>query len=115
MAGSLNAPQERHLRGDVYWVTFSQPAGRRPAVVIQNNAGNRWSPATIVASLSTAPRPDYPFVVALDQKELGKPAWVHCESISTVEVSQLEEKLGSLSPEAMRAVDQALKISLGLK
>ena len=103
------------LRGDVYWMTFPAPVGRRPALVVQNDVGNRWSPTTIVAILSTAPRGDYPFLVSLAADELGTPAWVHCESLDTVLISRLEEKLGALSPQAMRAVDQALKVSLGLK
>lgn len=103
------------LRGEVYWMTFPQPAGRRPVLVVQNNVGNRWSPTTIVAVLSTAPRSDYPFLVSLAAEELGTMAWVHCESLDTVLVSRLEDKLGALSPQAMCAVDQALKVSLGLK
>ncbi len=43
------------------------------------------------------------------------PAWVHSESLDTVLISRLEEKLGALSPQAMRAVDQALEVSLGLR
>jgi mRNA interferase MazF len=103
------------LRGEVYWLTSRQPVGRRPVLVIQNDAGNRWSTATIVAFLSTAPRRAYPFMVALEAGELRQPAWVHCETLTTAAVSRLEDRLGALSPEAMRAVDQALKISLALK
>jgi mRNA interferase MazF len=103
------------LRGDVFWITFPGPVGRRPAVVIQNDVGNRSSPSTIVAVLSTAPRRDYPFLVNLAADELGTPAWVHCESLATVLISRLEEKLGTLSPQALRAVDQALKVALALK
>lgn len=103
------------LRGDVYWITFQPPIGRRPALVVQNDVGNRWSPTTIVAVLSSAPRSDYPFLVHLGADELGSPAWVHCESLDTVLTTRLEEKLGTLSPQAMSAVDQALKVSLGLR
>ena len=102
-------------RGDVYWMTFPPPVGRRPVLVVQNDVGNRWSPTTIVAVLSSAPRSDYPFLVRLAADELGALAWVHCESLDTVLISRLEEKLGALSPQTMGAVDQALKVSLGLK
>jgi len=102
-------------RGDVYWTTFPAPVGRRPALVIQNDVGNRSSPSTIVAIVSTALRSDYPFLVKLELTELTERAVVHCETISTVPASWLEGKLGTLSPQAMRAVDQALKVSLALK
>jgi mRNA interferase MazF len=107
------APPSPH-RGDVHWVTFAQPVGRRPVLVIQNDAGNRYSANTIVAHVSAAPRRDYPFLVALDAAELGKPSWVHCESINTIPSAMLEERLGSLSSQAMSRVDEALKLSLGL-
>lgn len=96
-------------------MTFRPPVGRRPALVVQNDVGNHWSPTTIVAMLSTAARADYPFLVSLAANELGTPNWVHCESLATVQISRLEEKLGALSPQAMAAVDRALKVSLALK
>jgi mRNA interferase MazF len=108
-------PRPAPLRGDVYWATFPAPVGRRPALVVQNDVGNRSSPSTIVAIVSTAPRPGYPFLVRLASAELGQAAVVHCETVSTVPIAWLEEKLATLSAPAMAAVDQALKVSLGLK
>jgi mRNA-degrading endonuclease toxin of MazEF toxin-antitoxin module len=61
------------------------------------------------------PRRDYPFLVELEPAELGERSWVHCETISTVPIAWLADKLGALSPEALRALDQALKVSLGLR
>jgi mRNA interferase MazF len=109
------APRATPLRGDVYWVTFPAPVGRRPALVVQNDVGNRSSPSTIVAIVSTAARPDYPFLVRLAAAELGQAAVVHCETISTVPSAWLEDKLATLSGPVMAAVDQALKVSLGLR
>jgi len=83
-------------------------------LVIQNDIGNARSPHTIVVHLSATPRRDYPFLVALDAAELGKPSWVHCETINTIPVGVLEERLGVLSPDAMSKVDEALRRSLGL-
>jgi mRNA interferase MazF len=101
-------------RGEVWWATFGRPVGRRPVLVIQNDVGNRYSPTTIVAHVSTTPRRDYPFLVAL-ASELDKPSWVHCETISTVPMAMLEERLAVLSSEAMARVDEALKNSLALR
>jgi mRNA interferase MazF len=102
------------LRGDIYWVTFAAPVGRRPVLVVQNDVGNRHSPSTIVVHVSAMPRPDYPFLVALDAGETGKPAWVHCETINTIPSELLEERLATLAPATMLKVDAALKQSLGL-
>jgi mRNA interferase MazF len=45
-------------RGDVFWTRFdpiegSELAGLRPAVVVQNDVGNRFSDTTIVAGITT--------------------------------------------------------------
>jgi len=114
MAVHDSAGRATPLRGDVWWVTFAAPVGRRPVLVIQNDVGNRHSPNTIVTHISATPRRDYPFLVALEAGELGKPSWVHCETISTIPATMLEERLAALSPDAMRRVDEALRRSLGL-
>ncbi len=101
-------------RGEVWWVAFAEPVGRRPVLVVQNDVGNRHSTTTIVASVSATPRRDYPFLVALDATELGRPSWVHCETITTIPVAMLEERLGVLAPETMCRVDDALRNSLAL-
>lgn len=100
-------------RGEVWWVTFAEPVGRRPVLVIQNDVGNRNAPTTIVAHVSAAPRRDYPFLVALEA-ELDRPSWVHCETITTIPLAMLEARLAVLSPEAMARVDAALGNSLAL-
>ena len=102
------------LRGDVYWVTFAEPVGRRPVLVVHNDVGNRHSASTIVAHVSATPRRVYPFRVALDAGELGKPSWVHCETITTIPSDLLEERLATLAPATMLRVDEALRHSLRL-
>jgi mRNA interferase MazF len=101
-------------RGEVWWVTFAEPVGRRPVLVVQNDVGNRCSPTTIVAHVSATPRRDYPFLVALGA-ELDRPSWVHCETIATIPAAMLQERLAVLPAEAMARVDQALKNSLALR
>ena len=108
------------LRGEVYWVDFGVPqgsetAGRRPAVVVQNNVGNRRSPTTIVAALGIRlPTRDYPFVVTLDARVLGEPAVIHCEQLRTVTRERLGDKLGGLGAGDLARLDAALRASLGL-
>jgi len=95
-------------------VTFADPVGRRPVLVVQNDNGNRNSPNTIVAHVSTTPRRDYPFLVALDAGELGRPAWVHCETINTIPSEMLEDLVATLAPATMAKADEALRQSLGV-
>jgi mRNA interferase MazF len=103
------------LRGEVFWARLPEPVGRRPVVVVQNNTGNRFSPSTIVAVISTSPpEAEYPFLAGLDSRLLGEPCWIHCETILTIPQTILQDKLGSLGRQEIERVDQALKLSLGL-
>ena len=67
-------------RGEIYWVEFdpvkgSEQSGVRPALVVQNDIGNRHSPTTVVVAItSRLPPQPYPFVVIIDTEESGLPA-----------------------------------------
>lgn len=108
-------------RGDIFLVNFnpsrgSEQAGYRPAVVIQNNIGNKYSSATIVAAITAAVDKIYPFMVRLSAGEGGleKESAVNLAQILTIDKVRLERKLGTLSSERVSEVDAAIKLSLGL-
>ncbi|RJX22210.1 MAG: type II toxin-antitoxin system PemK/MazF family toxin [Desulforudis sp.] len=108
-------------RGDVFLVNFnpargSEQAGLRPALVIQNDVGNRTSPTTTVAAITTAIHKSYPFLVLLEAGEggLAKDSVVNAAQILTIDQTRLIKKVGSLAGKKMRDVDQAIRISLGL-
>lgn len=109
-------------RGDVFLVDFdpvlgSEQAGRRPAVVVQNDIGNRYSPTTIVAAVTTklTDRP-YPFLVTLPEDVLQRPSAVDCAQLRTVDAARISTgRLAHLDGDTMCAVDEALKASLGLR
>ena len=109
-------------RGEVYLVTFDPTVGSeirktRPAVVIQNDVGNRVASTTIVAALSSqVEEPLYPFEVLVQPRDGGvvKPSVVLLNQIRTVDRQRLIRHLGTLRPATMRRVDRALAISLSL-
>ena len=109
-------------RGEIYWLqlppaTGSEQAGRRPVLVIQNDAGNRASPTTIVAAITSQPRRRrYPFQVPFTAQESGLhlDGTVLCEQIQTIEQIRLDRLAGALNEERMEEADLALKRSLGL-
>jgi mRNA interferase MazF len=106
----------------VYVVSFdpvvgSEIAKTRPALIIQNDIGNRVSPITIVAAFSSQVRqPPYPFEVLVRAPEGGLTldSTIRLNQIRTVDKSRLRKRLGKLSAATMGAVDAAIKISLGL-
>lgn len=107
-------------RGEIYMVDFnpargSEQAGLRPGLVIQNDIGNKFSPTTIIASITTAER-TYPFAVHLKAKEggLSHDSIVNLSQILTIDKERLKNKLGSLNAKRMKEVDKAILISLGL-
>ena len=112
---------EHPRRGDVYRVDFeptrgSEQGGHRPALIVQNDVGNRFAPLTIVVPLTrSAPKKDYPFMVRVAGIGDADEAWAHCGHIRTIDKSQLAEgALAQLDRVAMHRVDDALRASLGL-
>jgi len=110
-------------RGEIYWLELpvgsgSEQAGRRPVLIIQNDVGNRFSPTTIVAAVtSQSRRQRYPFHVAFTAQESGLrlDGTVLCEQIQTVDQGRLGNLAGTLEHGKMGEVDEALHRSLGLE
>jgi mRNA interferase MazF len=109
------------LRGDVFWTRFdpvegSGLAGLRPALVIQNDAGNRFSATTIVVGITTRfAHKDYPMIARLPEGALPKASAVNCAQIRTVDKTRLQGgRVAHLDGSTMLAVDAALRASLGL-
>jgi len=108
-------------RGEIYWVDWtpgrgSEQSGLRPALVLQNDAGNRFSPTTIVAACTTARMANYPFVVPVAKEESGLPkdCCINLSAILTIDKAHLAQKCGQLDKTLMARVDKAVKLSLGL-
>ena len=109
-------------RGEIYWVDWSprrgsEQTGMRPALIIQNNVGNKFSPTTIVASVTTSIGKVYPFQVGCSPKESGlsKDSLINLANIMTVDKVRLVKRAGNLSQDKMAEVDAAIEASLGLE
>ena len=121
-------------RGEIHWVEFdpvkgSEQGGLRPALVVQNDVGNRYSPTTVVVAISTTipPRP-YPFVVLVEPEECGLPnrSAINCAQAATIQKDEPGSRLrpalgesevrplGRLSASKMAEVNAALRYNLGL-
>lgn len=105
-------------RGDVYMAEIenakgSEQSGIRPAVIIQNNIGNKFSTTTIVAFVTSKRKKNMPTHVKIRCNRLPKKSTVMLEQIRTISVNRLKNYVGTLSFHDMKRVDRALKISLG--
>jgi len=112
-------------RGDVFLVSLEPVAGKeigktRPALIIQNDAGNKFSPVTIIAPISSIKEitKPLPIMVYIEKNISGlkDDSYVDCGQIRTIDKgSRLIKKITSLSADVMKLVDKALKISLELR
>lgn len=105
----------RPKRGEIYLVDFSPSIGKEmrkvhPALVIQNDIGNRASALTIVAAItSTRKVAQLPVGVLIEPEESGvdHTSAVHLGHIYTVDQLRLRTCIGKLSEERMAEVDHA--------
>lgn len=110
-------------RGDVFLVNFDPTVGReikktRPAVIIQNETGNKYGVTTIVAAITgngkKAKKAPVSVLIRKGEASLTKDSLVLLHQIRTIDNRRLAKYLGTLSDVIMRKVNQELKVSLGL-
>jgi mRNA interferase MazF len=127
MAGIRRRPKEERVarirRGDICLVAFDPAVGHeiketRPALVIQNDVGNRYSSVTIVAAIASTLSP-VPYPVEVDiqpmrNNGLEVRSAIRLDQIRTVDRTRLVRRLGAADAVTMARVDDAIRISLGL-
>jgi len=121
-------------RGEIYWVEFdpvkgSEQGGLRPALIVQNDVGNRYGSTTVVAAITrTIPPRPYPFLVTVAPNESGLPeqSAINCSQLATIQQTGSSSRLrpprgesevrpiGQLDAEKMAQVGEALKFNLAL-
>ena len=110
------------IRGDIYYadlspVVGSEQGGVRPVLVVQNNIGNKYSPTVIIAAItSQLSKAKLPTHIELnkDKYHLQKDSVVLLEQLRTLDKRRLKEKVCSVDEFAMRQVDIAMMVSLGI-
>ncbi len=99
-------------------VIGSEQGKTRPAVVIQNDIGNKYSPTTIIAPLTSKIfSKEYPINVVVSKEETGfsKDSTVLLNQIRTVDKRRIIKKLASVGDTTLEKINSAIKISLSLK
>lgn len=108
-------------RGEVYLVSFDPTLGAeiqktRPALIVQNDVGNKYSPLTIVAAITSNVLRSGPTSVRVGAREGGLTvaSAILLNQIRTIDKQRLRKRLGTLPTNTMKRVDQAIMISLAL-
>jgi len=110
-------------RGEIYLVDLtintvgSEQGGVRPAVIVQNEAGNEHAPTTIICPLTTQSKKKIPTHVDLSREDCGIPrdSTVLCEQVRVVSKERLKKKLGEVTNmQKLNDINQKMIISLGL-
>ncbi len=109
-------------KGSIYWVDFSpgkgsEPKGRRPGLVIQNNILNESKLNTVlmVAITSTMKFGELPGNIVLRKGEanLPKKCVINVTQIKSVDKKSLKERIGSLSQKRMNQVYEGVRLVMG--
>ncbi len=122
MAEKEKRKVEYPRRGEVYLVSFDPTVGAeikktRPALILQNDVANRYSPITIVAAITSQLEDRlYPSEVIVRKPEGGlkTDSVVLLNQIRSIDMRRLIRRLGALKSTTMNEMDRALQISLGL-
>ena len=110
-------------RGEIWWSSLPTPDGsspgfRRPILVIQSNEFNRSRINTVVAAVITsnlalAVAPGNVRVPARSSG-LRKASVVNVSQVITVDKSFLAERVGKLNTQQLSAVEDGLRLILGV-
>ena len=112
-------------RGEVHWADLvprsgSEQTGRRPVILVSHDGFNQtlsWRSMIVVPiSTSTSQGKRGLTVVEIPGGAAGLPktSFAICHQVTTLDRAKLTRRIGALSPEILRGVEESLRAALDL-
>ena len=108
-------------RNQIVWVDFGndnigcEQNGIRPAIVVQNNIGNKHSTTTIVIPITSQAKANLPTHVLLSKDcGLAKESTALCEQIKVISKERIIKVGSAISSADIEKIDNAVLISMGV-
>ena len=113
-------------RGEVYWADLaprsgSEQPGRRPVIIVSHDGFNQtpnWRSIIVVPiSTSATQARRGPTAVVLPQGTGGltKESIASCHQVTTLDRAKLTQRIGELTPDALKQLEEGLKAALDLQ
>ena len=109
-------------RGELWWASLdpivgSEQAGRRPVLILQNDAISSFTPTVIAIPLTTKlRRSQLPSAVFVPSAGTGLPSdsVVLCHQTRVLDKSRLQGRIGTLPADLLHEVEYAVLFTLGI-
>lgn len=110
-------------KGEIWWASLDEPRGsepgfRRPVVIVSSNEFNDSRINTVLAAVITSSLhlTGAPGNILLQRKtsKLAKDSVINVSQIITIDKSFLTEKVSKLNSQYLNALDEGLRVVLGL-